>query len=55
MNPNNEIVQAAHLPPVIHMIVSGGGFITPYEPHEGKPPDVVGWFPNGTAAMGTVP
>jgi glutamine amidotransferase-like uncharacterized protein len=52
MNPENEIVREANLPPVIHQIVVGGGSILP---DEGQPLDVVGWFPNGTAAIGIVP
>jgi glutamine amidotransferase-like uncharacterized protein len=52
MNPDNEIVREANLPPVIHQIVVGGGSILP---DDGQPLDVVGWFPNGTAAIGIVP
>jgi glutamine amidotransferase-like uncharacterized protein len=52
MNPENEIVREAKLPPVIYQIVVGGGSILP---DEGQPLDVVGWFPNGTAAIGIVP
>jgi hypothetical protein len=52
MNPENEIVREANLPPVIHQIVVGGGSILP---DDGQPLDVVGWFPNGTAAIGIVP
>lgn len=52
MNPENEIVREANLPSVIHMMVSGGGSIIP---SEGQPLDVVGCYPNGTAAIGIVP
>ena len=30
MNPENEIVREANLPPVIHIIVTGAGSIIPY-------------------------
>jgi glutamine amidotransferase-like uncharacterized protein len=52
MNPENEIVKEANLPPVIHQIVVGGGSILP---DKGQSLDVVGWFPNNTAAIGIVP
>jgi len=52
MNPENEILREANLPAVIHQIVVGGGSILP---DDGQPLDVVGWFPNGTAAIGIVP
>jgi glutamine amidotransferase-like uncharacterized protein len=52
MNQENEIVQEAKLPPVIYQLVTGGGSILP---EKGQPLDVVGWFPNGTAAIGIVP
>ena len=52
MNPENEIVREGNLPSVIYQIVSGGGSIIP---DEGQPLDVVGWYPNGTAAIGIVP
>ena len=52
LNPENEIVQKGNLPPVIYMLVTGAG---PIIPDEGQPLDVVGWFPNGTAAIGIVP
>jgi len=52
MNPENEIVREANLPPVISQIVAGGGSIIP---DKNQPLDVVGWFPNGTAAIGIVP
>jgi len=52
MNPHNEIVRTAKLPPVIYQIVVGGGSIIPAK---GQPLDVIGWFPNGTAAIGIVP
>lgn len=52
MNPENDIVREGNLPPVIHQIVVGGGSILP---DDGQPLDVVGWFPNGTAAIGIVP
>jgi glutamine amidotransferase-like uncharacterized protein len=52
MNPENEIVRSAGLPPEIYQVVVGGGSILP---DPGQPLDVVGWFPNGTAAIGIVP
>jgi hypothetical protein len=52
MNPENEIVREAHLPPVIHAMVTGAGSIIP---DKNQPLDVVTWFPNGTAAIGIVP
>jgi glutamine amidotransferase-like uncharacterized protein len=52
MNSENEIVRESKLPPVIYQLVVGGGSILP---EEGQLLDVVGWFPNGTAAIGIVP
>jgi glutamine amidotransferase-like uncharacterized protein len=52
LNPENEIVQMGNLPPVIYMLVAGAG---PIVPDEGQPFDVVGWFQDGTAAIGVVP
>jgi hypothetical protein len=52
MNPENEITKQGKLPPIIHQIVVGGGSILP---DKGQVLDVVGWFPNGTAAIGIVP
>jgi hypothetical protein len=52
MNLENEIVRSAKLPPVIYQVVVGGGSIIP---DKGQPLDVVGWFPNGTAAIGIIP
>ena len=52
MNPENEIVKTAKLPPIIYQVVVGGGSIIP---DQGQPLDVVGWFPNGTAAIGIAP
>ncbi|MFC1516852.1 hypothetical protein ACFL7E_08885 [Thermodesulfobacteriota bacterium] len=52
MNPDNEIVQEANLPPVIHQIVVGSGSLIP---NKDQPIDVVGWYPNGTIAIGIVP
>ena len=52
MNPENEIVREANLPPLIHIIVTGAGSIIPWE---GQALDVVCWFPNGTAAIAIVP
>jgi glutamine amidotransferase-like uncharacterized protein len=52
MNPENEIVREGKLPSVIYQIVSGGGSIIP---DKGQPLDVVGWYANGTAAIGIVP
>jgi hypothetical protein len=52
INPEHEIVREAHLPPVIHAMVTGAGSIIP---DRNQPLDVVAWFPNGTAAIGVVP
>lgn len=52
MNPENEIVREANLPSVIHQVVVGGGSIIP---DKDQPLDVVGWYPNGTAAIGIAP
>jgi glutamine amidotransferase-like uncharacterized protein len=52
MNPENEIVREFDLPPVIYQLVVGGGSIIP---DEGQALDVVGWYPNDTAAIGIVP
>jgi glutamine amidotransferase-like uncharacterized protein len=52
MNPDNEIVREFNLPPVIYQLVVGGGSIIP---DEGQALDVVGWYPNDTAAIGIVP
>jgi hypothetical protein len=52
MNPENEIVQKGNLPPVIYMLVTGAG---PIVPDEGQPFDVLGRFPDGSAAIGVVP
>ncbi len=52
MNPENEIVRQAKLPSTIYQIVTGGGSLIPFE---GQPLDAVGWYPNGTVAIGVVP
>lgn len=52
MNPENEIVKEASLPPVVYQTVVGGGSIITAE---GQPLDIVGWYPNGTVAIGIVP
>jgi glutamine amidotransferase-like uncharacterized protein len=52
MNLENELVREANLPSVIYQLVVGGGSIIP---DEGQPLDVIGWYPNGTAAIGIVP
>jgi len=52
MNSENEIVREAKLPSVIYQLVMGGGSILP---EKGQPLEIVGWFPNGTAAIGIVP
>jgi len=52
MNLEHEIVREANLPSVIHQVVVGGGSIIP---DKGQPLDVVGWYPNGTAAIGIAP
>jgi glutamine amidotransferase-like uncharacterized protein len=52
MNPEHELVREFNLPPVIYQLVVGGGSIIP---DEGQALDVVGWYPNDTAAIGIVP
>jgi hypothetical protein len=52
INLEHEIARTANLPSVIHQVVVGGGSIIP---HKGQPLDVVGWYPNGTAAIGIAP
>ena len=52
MNPENEIVKNGNLPLVIHQAVVGGGSLLPSKNQE---IDVVGWYPNGTIAIGIVP
>jgi len=52
MNPENDIVQEAKLPSTIYQVVTGGGSLIP---DPGQPLDVVGWYPNGTVAIGIVP
>jgi hypothetical protein len=52
MNPEHEIVREAELPSTIYQIVTGGGSIIPYE---GQPLEAVGWYQNGTVAIGVVP
>jgi hypothetical protein len=52
MNPENEIVKRANLPSVIHQVVVGGGSIIP---DKGQPLDIVGWYPDGTVAIGIAP
>lgn len=52
MNLENEIVRGANLPAVIPQIVVGSGSLFP---DKDQPIDIIGWFPNGTIAMGVVP
>jgi glutamine amidotransferase-like uncharacterized protein len=52
MNPDNELVKESNLPSVIYQTVVGGGSIIAAE---GQPLDIVGWYPNGTVAIGIVP
>jgi hypothetical protein len=52
MNPENDIVRDAGLPPVIYQMVVGGGSLIP---DPGQPLEAVGWYPNGTVAIGVVP
>ncbi len=52
MNPENYIVRKGELPEVVHQVVVGGGSILP---EENQPLDVVGWYPNGTAAIAIAP
>lgn len=51
MNPGNEIVREANLPSTIYQIVTGGGSLIP---DPGQNLEVVGWYPNGTVAIGIV-
>ena len=52
MNPENEIVREAKVPPVVHIIVTGAGSIIA---DAGQSLDIVAWFPNGTVAIAVVP
>jgi len=52
MNSENEIVRGASLPAVIPQIVVGSGSLFP---DKDQPIDIIGWYPNGTIAMGVVP
>jgi glutamine amidotransferase-like uncharacterized protein len=52
MNPENEIVKNGNLPSVIHQTVVGGGSLLPSKNQE---IEAVGWYPNGTIAIGIVP
>jgi len=52
MNLENEIVRGANLPAVIPQIVVGSGSLFP---DKDQPFDIIGWYPNGTIAMGVVP
>ncbi len=52
MNLENEIVREANLAAVIPQIVVGSGSLFP---DKDQPFDIIGWYPNGTIAMGIVP
>ncbi|MFC1533281.1 hypothetical protein ACFL7M_07965 [Thermodesulfobacteriota bacterium] len=52
MNPDNELVKESNLQSVIYQTVVGGGSIIAAK---GQPLDIVGWYPNGTVAIGIVP
>jgi len=52
MNLENEIVRGANLPAIIPQIVVGSGSLFP---EKDQPLDIIGWYPNGTIAMGIVP
>jgi hypothetical protein len=52
MNLENEIVRGANLPAVIPQIVVGSGSLFP---DKDQPFDTIGWYPDGTIAMGVVP
>jgi glutamine amidotransferase-like uncharacterized protein len=52
MNLENEIVRGANLPAIIPQIVVGSGSLFP---DRDQPFDIIGWYRNGTIAMGVVP
>jgi len=46
------ITLEASLPPVAYLMVIGGRSLIP---NEGQSLDIIGWYPNGTAAIGIMP
>ena len=52
MNQDHEIVRDAGLPSVIYQFVVGGGSLIP---NKGQPLEAVGWYSDGTVAIGVVP
>jgi hypothetical protein len=51
LNPEDSIVKNANLPDTVYLWVSGGGSLIP---DPGQSMEVIGSFPNGTAAIGVV-
>lgn len=52
MNPDNEIVRGANLPSIIPQLTYGSGSLFP---NKDQPIDVIGWYLNGTIAIGIIP
>jgi hypothetical protein len=52
MNPENEIVRGANLPSIIPQLTTGSGSLFP---DKDQPIDVIGWYLNGTIAIGIIP
>jgi hypothetical protein len=48
LNQENPIVKKAKLPDTAYLLVTGG---SSQIPHSSQPIEVIGWFPNGTAAI----
>ena len=48
LNQENPIVKKARLPHAVHLMVAGG---SSQIPTPSQPIEVIGWFPNGTAAI----
>jgi hypothetical protein len=52
MNAENEILRGANLPAIIPLLTIGGGSLFP---DKDQPIDVIGWYLNGTIAIGIIP
>ena len=51
LNKGNPIIEKAALPDTLHLSVVGGGSLIP---DRDQTMEVIGWFPNGTVAIGVV-
>lgn len=51
LNMENTVVKKAKLPEKVYLLVTGGGSLIP---NADQPMEVIGWFPNGTAAIAIV-